>query len=315
MKVVFLFPGQGAQFKGMAMDLLESAEVKNLFGMASDIFKRDMIVLLRDSEIETLMRTDNSQPAITLASLAAAAYLKEKGISPSACAGFSLGEYAALATAGVISREECFSLTGQRGRIMQALADKLKTSGGEAPGMAAVTGLSPEEIETLIDVWKQENSVLAAGLFAANFNSPKQTVISGTAAALAEASKRFTEAGAKRFIILKVAGPFHSPLMAEAAEEFGSVLEGITFNDPVIPVFSNVTGKEVKSGDEIKKLALSHITSPVRWTDEEKSIAGLKADKIIEAGPGKILQGLWKDFGNEIPCFGAGTAVEINNLK
>jgi len=318
MKVVFLFPGQGAQFKGMAMDLLESAEVKNLFNMASDILKQDMTALLRDSETETLMRTDISQPAITLASLAAAACLKEKGISPSACAGFSLGEYAAMATSGVLSTEDCFYLIGQRGSIMQAAADKLKTSDGESPGMAAVIGLLPEDIEALINNWKKEDP--SAGIFAANFNSPKQTVVSGTAAALAEASKRFTDAGAKRFITLKVAGPFHSPLMAEAAEKFGTVLEGITFNDPVIPLFSNVTGKEVKSGEEIKKLALAHITSPVRWTDEEKSIAGLNPDKIIEAGPGKVLQGLWKDFlsanadGIEIPCFGAGTAAEINSL-
>lgn len=317
MKSIFLFPGQGAQYQGMALDLLEAGtKVKALFGMASDILNQDMEKLLKESDAETLMRTDVSQPVITLANLSAAACLAEKGIEAFGCAGFSLGEYAALAAAGVIEEEDCFRLVGARGKIMQAVTDKLKEQGGEAPGMAAVVGLEPSKVESLIAEWKQEKGNPLQNLFAANFNSPRQTVISGTAAALAEGAKRFEDAGARRVIPLKVAGPFHSPLMADAAEEFGSFLEGIKFNDPRIPLYSNVSGKKLDSGAEAKKLALSHISSSLRWTDEEKNIqaSGL-FDTALEAGPGKVLQGLWRDSGTDIPCFCAGTAENINELK
>jgi [acyl-carrier-protein] S-malonyltransferase len=272
-----------------------------------------MKALLGEPDAETLKRTDVSQPAITLANLAAAAYLREKGVEPSGCAGFSLGEYAALAVAGVIGAEDCFLLVRERGKAMQAAADRLRAGGEGQPGMAAVMGLAPEQVESLIAAWRQEGGL--TDLCAANFNSPRQTVVSGTAAALAEGTRRFTEAGARRVVPLAVAGPFHSPLMDGAAEAFRPFLEKVPFKDPRIPFYSNVSGRLESSGEEIKALALAHITSPVRWTGEEAAIQGTGGfDACLEAGPGKVLQGLWKDTGSSIPCFGAGTAGDINEV-
>jgi [acyl-carrier-protein] S-malonyltransferase len=316
-RAFFLFPGQGAQYPGMALDLLESGgtEIKRLFELASDISGMDVKTLLGGSDDETLKRTDISQPLITLANLAAAAYMAEKNLKPVGCAGFSLGEYAALAAAGVVGAEDCFRLVTGRGKAMQAAADEIKSgaAAGKAPGMSAVIGLDPGQVEALISRWKREGA--CADLYAANFNSPRQTVVSGTAAALEEAAGRFTEAGARRVLPLAVAGPFHSPLMAAAAERFKPVLEKTEFNDPVIPLYSNVSGTRVLSGNEAKELALAQITSPVRWTDEEKAVqeaGGFEA--ALEAGPGKVLQGLWKDSGCPLPCFAAGTAAGIESL-
>jgi [acyl-carrier-protein] S-malonyltransferase len=317
-KVFFLFPGQGAQFSGMALDLLESGgeTVKKLFSLASQINGKDMADLLANADAETLKRTDISQPAINLANLAAAAYLEEKGIKPAGCAGFSLGEYAALRVAGVITDEDCLSLVEKRGKAMQAAIDRIQGAGNsaqgtEVPGMAAVIGLAPEETEALIAEWKKGG---LSELYAANINSPKQVVVSGSAAALEEAEKRFKEAGAKRFIRLQVAGPYHSPFMKEAAEAFAPALEKVSFKDPLIPIYSNVTGKQIKSGEEAKALALRQIVEAVRWTDEEAEIASGNFDCLLETGPGKVLQGLWKDTGSEVPCYGAGTAAGIDEL-
>jgi [acyl-carrier-protein] S-malonyltransferase len=200
---------------------------------------------------------------------------------------------------------------------MQKSADRLREAAGgdaaAAPGMAAIVGLPPEQVESLIAQWAQAG---LKDLYAANINSPKQVAVSGTAAALAEAETRFKEAGARRVLRLQVAGPFHSPLLADAAEAFGPVLENVTFNDPKVPMYSNVTGKQVASGDEAKKLALAQITSPVRWVDEEAAIisaGGFAA--CLEVGPGKVLQGLWKDSGSELTCFAAGTVEDIEKIS
>ena len=309
--VVYLFPGQGAQYSGMAMDLLESAAVKSLFDKASEIFGKDVKDLLQ-SDADNLKRTDVSQPVITVANLAAAAFLSDQGYKPAACAGFSLGEYAALVCAGIVTAEDCLRLVKARGEAMQKAADKLREAAGgdasAAPGMAAIVGLAPDQVEELIAKWKGEG---LNDLYAANINSLKQVVVSGTAAALTDAENRFKEAGAKRVIRLQVAGPFHSPLMAAALEGFTPVLDKITFNDPSITIFSNVTGKKIASGAEAKELAVKQITNPVRWVDEQASITSCGAEACLEVGPGKVLQGLWKDSGSEIPVFAAGTKEDI----
>jgi [acyl-carrier-protein] S-malonyltransferase len=177
------------------------------------------------------------------------------------------------------------------------------------PGMAAVIGLAPEQVEHLIARWN------IADLYAANFNSPRQTVVSGTADALAEGGVRFSEAGARRVLPLPVAGPFHCPLMADAAETFRPALEKTAFLEPGLPLYSNVSGGRVSSGAEAKRLALAQITSPVRWTDEEQSVQVSGGfDACLEAGPGKALGGFWKDSGSAIPCLAAGTAADIDKL-
>jgi [acyl-carrier-protein] S-malonyltransferase len=300
----------------MGLDLLDSEKVRRLFVLASDVMGRDMEALIRDSDEETLKRSDLAQPAITLANLAAAAWLGERGIVPRLCAGFSLGEYAALVCAGVITEEECFRLVKARGRAMQDSADRMREEAAErgggdarAPGMAAVIGLAPDRVEALIAEWKIE------GLYGANFNSPKQTAVSGSAGALEQAALKFKEAGARRVLPLAVAGPFHSPLMAGAAAVFAPVLEAAVFKDPVIPCCSNVSGGLVSSGAEAKALALRQITEPVRWTDEEAAVAehgGVEA--VLETGPGKVLQGLWRDAGSGVPCYAAGAREDLEAL-
>ncbi len=300
---IFVFPGQGAQFTGMGMDLYassfaEESGIRNLFDRASGLWGSDIKTLLT-SDAEVLKQTDVSQIAITVVSLAVVKALAWKGIVPSACAGFSLGEYPALVVAGVLSEEDALRLVIERGRIMQEVATQIAATAGDAPGMAAVLGLSSEAVDSVIA------SLGISGLYAANYNSPVQTVVSGTAEALAASEAAFKEAGARRVVRLKVAGPFHSPLMGEAGNRFAATLEPVEFRDPVLPLFSNVTGSRVTSGAEAKKCAVSHISSPVRWTQEEAQLAslitaqngvdGLTGVDLIEAGPGKVLSGLWAD--------------------
>ena len=303
-KLAYIFPGQGSQYQGMGLDFEEkSKKGKELFEQASNIMGQDMKSLLRDSTNDELKKTNISQPAITLVNLVSASYLEEKGIKPSGCAGFSLGEYSALAIAGVISIEDCFKLVKIRGEIMQEETNNITPS-----GMAAVLGLDPSKVETLISEWQIPD------LYPANINSHKQIVISGTDSALSTAENNFKIAGVKRFIRLAVAGPFHSPLMHKASEKFAPVLENIVFHNPIIPLYSNVTGSIVKSGEEAKKLALLHIVKAVRWVEEEKAILENNFEMLLEVGPGKVLQGLWKETGSNIPCLSAGTVSDIDML-
>jgi [acyl-carrier-protein] S-malonyltransferase len=311
-KTAFLFPGQGAQYPGMALDLLETGSpgVRELFELASEIMGRDMAALLGDGE--ALKRGDAAQPAITLANLAAAALLEERGLRPLACAGHSLGEYAALVTAGIISAADCFTLVKHRGEAMRRAAERLAGDAAGDAGMMAVIGLTAEEVAELTARWRAEAGGGLPEVYAANFNSPRQTVVSGRALGLA--GERFMAAGARRVVPLRVAGPFHSPLMAEAAEECRPVFEGIPFGDPAIPVYSNVTGGRIPSGAAAKKLALEQITAPVRWTAEEGALLETGMELALETGPGRVLQGLWKDAACPPPCYAAGTAAEIDKL-
>jgi [acyl-carrier-protein] S-malonyltransferase len=311
-KAAFLFPGQGAQYPGMALDFFAvSPAARELFALASDAMGKDMEELLRSSDAEHLKRSDIAQPAVTLANLCAAALLRERGLLPAALAGHSLGEYAALVNASVIGAADCLRLVVARGRAMQETVERIAGqggSGGNAPGMAAVVGLASERVEELV------RTAGIPDLYVANINSPKQVVAAGTAAALAAAETLFKEAGARRVLRLQVAGPFHCPLMAEAADQFGPALESVPFSDPAIPLFSNVTGGAVGSGAEAKELALKQITSPVRWIAEENAIAALGVEALLETGPGKALQGLWKDMGGDLPVLAAGRLEDIDTL-
>lgn len=300
-KYAFLFPGQGAQAPGMIKDVADAVPAaRKVIDEVSSIINVDMAKLLWETDAAVLSRSDNSQIAITTASLAIMAALKEKGIIPSAAMGFSLGEFPALYAAGVLSFEDVVRVVRERGKIMQSVCEEIATANaGHAPGMSAIIGLAPERVKEI-----------AAGIkdaYAANMNSSKQTVISGTFDALTEAEKKATEAGARRAIRLAVAGPFHSPLMQKAADNFEKALESVPFADPSITLFSNVTGRQVTSGAEAKKSAVLHLTHPVLWTDEENVLGSIiEGDSasewtVLEPGPGKVLSGLWRDspFGEK----------------
>ncbi len=315
-KFAFLFPGQGAQAPGMVKDVAEAfPSAKKVIDDVSSIIDLDMTKLLWEADAETLSRSDNSQIAITTASLAIMAALKDKGIEPSAAMGFSLGEFPALYAAGVLSFEDVIKVVRQRGLIMQKVCEDIAAANaGHAPGMSAILGLPPEKVKEVADGIKDA--------YAANMNSVKQTVISGTFDALEQAEKAAVEAGARRAVRLKVAGPFHSPLMQAAADEFEKVLAGVTFAEPKIPLFSNVTGKQAANADEVKASAVLHLTHPVLWTDEEAVLASIiQADSgnewaVLEPGPGKVLSGLWgqTSFGATLEAVPVNTADGINAL-
>lgn len=315
-KFAFLFPGQGAQEPGMLKDVCEAFPVaRKIIDKISEITGVDMTKLLWESEPTELSRSDNSQLAIMADSIAIMAVLEEKGIKPSAAMGFSLGEFPALYAAGVLSFENVVKVVRKRGLIMQKVCEKIAAENeGHAPGMTAIVGLAPEKVKELVS--GIENA------YAANMNSVKQTVVSGTADALTKLEVAATEAGARRAIRLAVAGPFHSPLMQEAADEFEKVIADVEFKNPQIPLFSNVTGKQVLTGEEAKKSAVLHLTHSVLWTDEEQVLADLMNSdsdfewNIIEVGPGRVLGGLWKntEYAEKWACSSINTAETIGNL-
>lgn len=294
-KYAFLFPGQGAQSQGMIKDIVENySEAKKILSDISDIAHLDVTKLMWESDALTLSRSDNSQIAITSASIVIAEILKSKGITPSAAMGFSLGEFPALYASGVLSFEDVIKVVRQRGLIMQEVCEQIaQENSGHAPGMTAVLGLVPEKVVEIASKIKDA--------YAANMNSQKQTVVSGTFDALTQLEEEAVKEGARRVVRLKVAGPFHSPLMQRAADRFQDVLSEVQFNDPNIHLFSNVTGKEVKSGEAAKNAAVLHLVRPVLWTSEESVLAEIiKTDsegenswEILETGPGKVLSGLW----------------------
>ena len=223
--------------------------------------------------------------------------------------GFSLGEFPALYAAGVLSFEDVIKVVRERGLIMQATCENIaKANEGHAPGMTAVLGLPPEKVEELANGIKDA--------YAANLNSPVQTVVSGTADALEQIEAKAKEAGARRALRLQVAGPFHSPLMQEAADNFEKAIAGVTFNNPNKTLFSNVTGKQAENGEEIKKNAVLHLTNPVRWTSEEAVLNDLIKSsgdewELIEPGVGAVLTGLWgkSGFAETAPC------KAVNNVE
>ncbi|MBQ1180860.1 MAG: ACP S-malonyltransferase [Treponema sp.] len=316
-KFAFLFPGQGAQEPGMLKDICEAFPIaRKILDKISEITGVDMPKLMWESDASVLSRSDNSQLAITAASVATMKVLEEKGVVPASAMGFSLGEFPALYAAGVLSFEDVIKVVQKRGQIMQAVCEQIASENeGHAPGMSAILGLPPEKVTEIANT--------IDNVYAANLNSVKQTVISGTYDGLEAAEKAFAEAGARRCVRLAVAGPFHSPLMQKAADEFEKAIADVTFNDPKIPLFSNVTGKQVMSGEEAKKSAVLHLTNPVRWTDEEAVLGAMMTEdaanewKVIEVGPGRVLGGLWKqtEYGEKWVCDSVNTVDTVNGVE
>jgi [acyl-carrier-protein] S-malonyltransferase len=289
----------------MGRDFHESsAAVRELFGCASESASIDLKKLIFEGGEEELKQTRNTQIAVALVGSAAAVCAREHGIVPSGAAGFSVGEWPALAEAGVLSHADMFRLVAQRGRLM----DEAGTASGGST-MSAVLFLPPEKIESLIAEAGLKN------VWVANFNSPSQCVISGTEADIASAEVLLKAAGAKRVVRLKVSGAFHSPIMAPARDAFAEYVAATSFADPAMPVYSNVTGHLIASGAEAKELAVRQIVSPVRWIAEEAAIMQAGFERLIETGPGTVLSGLWKAVSADRPCLPCGTLDQISAIS
>lgn len=307
MKRIFLFPGQGAQYPGMCKDFYEKSDlVKDLFKIANEVTGRDLKSLLFDGSPEDLKQTENTQIAVTLMNLSIRRYLIDNGIKADGAAGFSLGEFSAMVEAGILTEKQVLPLVIERGEIMGRVA-KENPALAEGSAMAAVIGMSSEEVSTGVEDIKDA--------YAANFNAPTQTVISGTTAGIEAATAKLKEAGARRIIPLKVSGPFHTPLLDDAKKYFVEYISGMEFKDPIKPIYSNVTGKRVGSGVEAKELSGLQIISPVRWVDIEANILTEGFDSPIEVGPGKVLTGFWKSASKEISCVLTGTVEETDKIN
>jgi [acyl-carrier-protein] S-malonyltransferase len=285
----------------MGKDFYETSKaVRELFELASDASGVNLKRVLFEGSEEELKQTQNTQLAVALVGAAAALNAREHGLYPEGAAGFSVGEWPALLEAGVVSAVDMFTLVAARGRLMDEAG---RRSGGST--MSAILSLPPAAIEAAIK---------GAGLtqvWIANYNSPSQSVISGTEADVAKAEEAIKAAGARRVVRLKVSGAFHSPIMAYARDGFAEAVSGVTFNDPKIRLFSNVTGKPTTSGAEAKSLAVEQIVSPVRWIEEEASIHAAGYAQLLETGPGSVLCGLWKSVEGGSPCLPAGTLDQI----
>lgn len=283
MTKAFVFPGQGAQFPGMAKDLYESSEeARVLFAEADGILGFNIKEIMFDGTEEDLRQTKVTQPAIFLHSviLAKCSPLL-KGVVPSMAAGHSLGEFSALTAAGAISFADGLRLVSARALAMQECCES-------TPGaMAAVIGLPDDDV---VRVCAEAGGTVVA----ANFNCPGQVVISGEKEAVDKACVLATEAGAKRALPLAVGGAFHSPLMEAARKKLAAAIEKTAFAAPVCPVYQNVTAKAESDPAEIKANLLAQLTSPVRWTASVQAMIADGAEHFVEIGPGSVLQGLIK---------------------
>ncbi|MGE5683156.1 MAG: ACP S-malonyltransferase [Bacillota bacterium] len=291
-KRAFIFPGQGAQYVGMAKDLFEnSVEAKEMILMADDAIGVKLSHIMFNGPEESLKQTEFTQPAIFLHSVVLASLIRN--IQADMAAGHSLGEYSALVAAGAIQFYDAVQLVRTRGVAMQK-------AGVQYPGtMAAVVGLPAERLEELC------LEASAAGVVqCANFNSPGQIVISGSVEGVRKAMELCKQNGAKLVKELVVSGAFHSPLMKPAIEELSAKLNTTSIYDAKLPVYANVTAKPVTAKDEIKELLIKQLDSPVRWDQTICNMISDGCDEFIEIGPGKVLQGLVKRINPEVKCTG-----------
>ena len=299
MRVAAIFPGQGAQSVGMLADVENrSSIIKQRFAEASEALSFDLWQMTQDGPAEALGQTENTQPALLTASVALWDVLQSERAQPfqvDAMAGHSLGEYSALVCAGAISFVDAVRLVRKRGELMQQAVPI-----GQG-GMAAVLGL---EDATVRDCCDSVSGVVTA----ANYNAPGQVVIAGESAAVEAAISVCKEAGAKRAVALDVSGPFHSPLMVAAAEEFSAALNDVNVVMPQTTVIQNVHAQPAASVEELRTNLVAQLSAPVRWTETIEKLVAEGVDQFIEAGPGNVLSGLVKRIARGTPTIALSSA-------
>lgn len=285
-KIAFIFPGQGAQACGMGKDFYEQTETgKRIFDKATQLMGFSMPQLCFE-ENDRLDITEYTQAAMVTASIAMMRVLEENGIKPDVAAGLSLGEYCALAAAGVMSDEDAIRTVRQRGILMQEAVPV-----GEG-AMAAILALDAAVIEEVTGAME--------GVWIANYNCPGQIVISGEKAAVEDACEKLKAAGAKRAVMLNVSGPFHSGMLTAAGEKLGQVLSRVELHEPRIPYVANVTAQYVKSAGEVKELLTRQVSSSVRWQQSVEAMIEDGVDTFIEIGPGKTLAGFMRKISRDV---------------
>jgi len=281
----YVFPGQGAQFPGMAKDLYDSsAKAKQLLETANDILGFRITDIMFEGTADQLKETKVTQPAIFLHSVVLAKI--SEGFKPDMVAGHSLGEFSALVASGVLSFEDGLKLVSQRAMAMQKACEINPST------MAAILGLEDQVVE---DLCASIDEVVVA----ANYNCPGQLVISGSHKGIEIACEKAKEAGARRALPLPVGGAFHSPLMEPAREELEKAIDATTFNQGICPIYQNVTARASTDLEEIKQNLKIQLTAPVRWTQSVQSMVADGATHFVESGPGKVLQGLVKKIHRE----------------
>jgi [acyl-carrier-protein] S-malonyltransferase len=288
----YVFPGQGAQFTGMGKDLYDNSELaKAMFAKANEILGFDIQKIMFEGTEDELKQTKVTQPAIFLHSTILAACLGES-FKPDMVAGHSLGEFSALVANKTLSFEDGLKLVSKRALAMQEACE------AEPSTMAAILGLEDDVVEKIC-------SEIDGVVVPANYNCPGQLVISGSFPAVEAACAKLSEAGAKRAMILQVGGAFHSPLMEPAREKLAAAIEATQFSNPTCPVYQNVNAKAVSDPEEIKKNLVLQLTGPVKWTQIMNNMLGDGCSEVVEVGPGKVLQGLFKKVNRELPTSSA----------
>lgn len=284
MKKAYVFPGQGSQFSGMGKDLYDNSELaKKLFHQANDILGFNITDVMFTGTDEELKQTKVTQPAIFLHSVILAATMGDSFV-PDMVAGHSLGEFSALVANKTLSFESALTLVSKRAIAMQKACEINPST------MAAILNLDDAVVEQICKEITDAGNVVVA----ANYNCPGQLVISGSIEGINIACERMKAAGAKRALVLPVGGAFHSPLMEPARVELEAAINATTFNNPICPVYQNVTASAISNPDEIKKNLILQLTAPVKWTQTVTQMIADGATHFTEVGPGKVLQGLIK---------------------
>ena len=293
----YIFPGQGAQFSGMGLDLYENSdEAQALFEKANNILGFNITDIMFEGTAEQLKETKVTQPAIFLHSVILAKTLGDT-FKPEMVAGHSLGEFSALVANGALSFEDGLKLVSQRALAMQKACELQPST------MAAVLGLEDDVVEKICAM--TEGVVVAA-----NYNCPGQLVISGEIDSINAACEALKEEGARRALVLPVGGAFHSPMMEPAREELAAAIENTTFSTPSCPIYQNVTASAMTDPEEIKKNLISQLTAPVKWTQTIQQMVADGGTTFTEVGPGKVLQGLMRKIDRTVDANGASLNIE-----
>lgn len=299
-KTAFIFPGQGAQVCGMGQDFYEQTKTgREIFDRASGLLGFSMPELCFEKN-DRLDITEYAQAAMVTTSVAMLRVMEEQGYRADVAAGLSLGEYCALAAAGVMSDEDAIRTVRERGILMQEAVP------AGVGGMSAVLGMNAEEINAVVDP--------IANVQVANYNCPGQIVISGLKEAVEEASEKLKEAGARRVIPLNVSGPFHSYLLEEAGRKLGSFLDQIEICRPQIPYVANVTAQYVTEAAEVKPLLIRQVSSSVRWQQSVEMMIADGVDRFVEIGPGKTLSGFVKKINRQVTVLNVEKLEDLEKL-